>query len=142
MNGLFDFFHLRGKQGKLYILTVKIKKGMLTYESLLAGFRRGIRNGNWKRLSVFERALLLASLSYAKIRKRIVSGHLSMRLAEILEKLKETPAMRVFRRGLEKACELLMYSERRRLFSWAPSLKEWLKDPNYIFWLGTVCHVS
>ncbi len=115
---------------------------MLTYESLLVGFRRGMRNGNWKRLSVFERALLLASLSYAKIRRRIVSRHLSMRLAEILEKLKETPAMRVFRRGLEKACELLMYGERRGLFSWAPSLKEWLKDPNYIFWLGTVCHVS
>jgi hypothetical protein len=23
------------------------------------------------------------------------------------------------------------------IFAWAPSLREWLKDPDYVFWLGT-----
>ena len=22
------------------------------------------------------------------------------------------------------------------IFAWAPSLREWLKDPDYVFWLG------
>jgi len=24
------------------------------------------------------------------------------------------------------------------VFIWAPRVKDWLKDPSYIFWLGTV----
>ena len=34
----------------------------------------------------------------------------------------------------EKAVELLNKGE--SIFAWAPSLREWLKDPDYVFWLG------
>jgi hypothetical protein len=60
------------------------------------------------------------------------------KLVALIEKLLETRGMRIFKRGFEKAVELLEKSEERGVFVWAPSLRYWLKDPDYIFWLGTV----
>ena len=37
----------------------------------------------------------------------------------------------------EKAIEILNKSEEGGVFTWASQLKYWLKDPDYIFWLGT-----
>ena len=34
----------------------------------------------------------------------------------------------------EKAAVLLSKGE--NVFAWAPSFKAWLKDPDYVFWLG------
>lgn len=56
----------------------------------------------------------------------------------LIEKLKETKGMRIFKRGFEKAVEMLEKGEEVEVFKWAPRLKYWLKDPDYIFWLGTV----
>lgn len=44
--------------------------------------------------------------------------------------------MRIFKRGYEKAVALLQQGEEKGVFAWAPSLRYWLKDPDYIFWLG------
>jgi hypothetical protein len=46
--------------------------------------------------------------------------------------------MRILKRGFRKAIEILNKSEEGGVFTWAPQLKYWLKDPDYIFWLGTV----
>jgi len=47
--------------------------------------------------------------------------------------------MRIFKKGFEKAIEMLGKSEEGvGVFTWAPQLKYWLKDPDYIFWLGTM----
>ena len=56
------------------------------------------------------------------------------KLSTLMEKLKATSGARVFKRGYEKAVELLSKGE--GIFAWAPSLREWLKDPDYVFWLG------
>ena len=40
--------------------------------------------------------------------------------------------------GFEKAVEMFEKGEEKGVFVWAPSLRYWLKDPDYIFWLGTV----
>ncbi len=45
--------------------------------------------------------------------------------------------MRIFKRGLKKAVAMLEKGEEKGVFVWAPSLKKWLKDPDYISWLGT-----
>jgi len=55
-------------------------------------------------------------------------------LAVLVDKLKETSGARVFRRGYEKAVELLSKGE--SIFAWAPSFRDWLRDPDYVFWLG------
>ena len=45
--------------------------------------------------------------------------------------------MKIFKRGFKKAIDLLHKYEEKEVFTWAPQLKHWLKDPDYIFWLGT-----
>ena len=112
---------------------------VLTYEELLATFRKNLRNGNWKRPNSLERALFRASLGYAKHRGSIVNAALIEKLfLALVEKLKETKGMRIFKRGFENAVEMLSKSEEGGVYIWASQLKHWLRDPNYIFWLGAM----
>jgi hypothetical protein len=107
---------------------------MFTYKELLTSFRKGLRNGNWRKLSRLEKALYMASLWYSRVQGAIINEMLVSKLSSLVEKLKATSGASVFRRGFEKAVELLNKGE--GIFAWAPSLREWLKDPDYIFWLG------
>ena len=68
----------------------------------------------------------------------IVNGPLVEKLLGLVERLKETKGMRIFKKGLKKAAKLLDKGEETGVFVWAPRLRQWLKDPDYIFWLGTV----
>ena len=111
---------------------------VLTYEELLATFRKNLRNGNWKRPNSLERALFGASLWYAKHRGSIVNAALIEKLTALIKKLKETKGTKIFKKGLRKAIEMFRKCEEKGVFTWAPQLKYWLKDPDYIFWLGTV----
>jgi len=107
---------------------------MFTYKELLRAFRKGLRNGNWRKLRRVEKALYMASLWYARVRGAIMNETLVGKLSVLMEKLKATSGARVFKRGFEKAVELLSKGE--SIFAWAPRLREWLKDPDYVFWLG------
>ena len=64
----------------------------------------------------------------------ILNGKLVSNLAVLVDKLKATSGARVFKRGYEKAVELLNKGE--GIFAWAPSLRKWLRDSDYVFWLG------
>ena len=79
-----------------------------------------------------------AAMGYARYGRSIANGKLVEKLLGLIEKLKETKGMRIFkfRRGFEKAVEMLEKGEEKGVFVWAPSLKKWLKDPDYVFWLG------
>ena len=107
---------------------------MLTYEKLLTSFRKGLRNGNWRKLRRVEKALFMAALWYSRVQGKIVNEMVVGKLSALMEILKETKGARVFKRGYEKAVALLNKGE--SVFAWAPSLREWLKDPDYVFWLG------
>ena len=107
---------------------------MFTYKELLTDFRKGLRNGNWRKLSRLEKALYMASLWYSRVQGAIINETLVWMLSVLIEKLKETKGARIFKRGYEKAVELLSKGE--GIFAWAPSLREWLKEPDYVFWLG------
>lgn len=107
---------------------------MFTYKELLASFRKGLRNGNWRKLSRLEQALYRASLWYSRVRGAIMNENLVSKLSTLMEKLKETKGVRIFKRGFEKAVTLLNKGE--GIFAWAPSFRTWLKDPDYVFWLG------
>jgi hypothetical protein len=107
---------------------------MFTYKELLTSFRKGLRNGNWRKLSRLEKALYMASLWYSRHQRAIINEILVGKLSLLVEKLKETKGARVFKRGFEKAVELLSKGE--GIFAWAPSFRDWLKNPDYVFWLG------
>ena len=114
----------------------------ITYEGLLTSFKKSLRNGNWRHLNPLDKALYRASLWYAKHRGSIVNASLVEKLLGLVERLKETKGMKIFKRGFKKAVEMLRKCEEQGqeqgVFTWAPQLKEWLKEPDYIFWLGTV----
>jgi len=115
----------------------KVSGGMyaLTVDELFASFRRGLRNGNWMKLRASERAFFKAALFYLRRGGRIVSVSVSEKLRFLIDKLNETIRMRIFRRGFERALEILNACKN---FAWYPYLKKWLKEPDYIFWLGTI----
>jgi len=56
------------------------------------------------------------------------------KLSVLVEKLNATSGARIFRWEYEKAAGMLSKGE--NVFAWAPSFKAWLKDPDYVFWLG------
>lgn len=66
----------------------------------------------------------------------ILSGRLIAMLGDIIEKLRETVKVRIFRVGLAKAEDMERGYE--EVFKWAPELRKWLKDPDYVFWLGVI----
>ena len=115
-------------------MSLVVKASAITGDVLFASFRRGLRNGNWKKLKERERAFFKAALFYLRRGGRIVSESVLEKLRFLMEKLNETRGMRIFRRGFERAIGILRACENAFM---AP-LKKWLKDPDYIFWLGTV----
>jgi hypothetical protein len=118
----------------------------LSYEELRDKLKKGIRKGNWRKLTRTEKALYRAAMAYTRPNARIkgktardiVNDLIVKKLLALIKKLQETRGMRIFKRGYEKAVALLQSGEERGVFTWAPSLRSWLKDPDYIFWLGTV----
>ena len=126
------------KKGKGISEVVSEKdKQIWSYEELLMSFKKGLRNGNWRKLNLLDNALYRAALWYSKRCGSIMSKSLVEKLLAFVEKLKETKGTRIFNRGFKKAVEILSKGEEGGIFIWAPRLKYWLKDPNYIFWLGT-----
>ena len=47
---------------------------MFTYNDLLASFRKGLRNGNWRKLSILEKALYRASLGDSSVQGAIIKA--------------------------------------------------------------------
>jgi len=115
----------------------------LSYQALRDQLTKGVRNRNWIKLSQKEKALYRAAMAYSKPKKLemgrdIVNRVVADKLCELIAKLVETQGMKVFKRGFKKAVELYQKSEENSVFIWVTQFKHWLKDPDYIFWLGTV----
>ena len=96
---------------------------------------KGWRNRNWQGLTRREKGLYMAAMWYAKGKGEIVNGLVVGKLMSIVEKLRATIKTRIFQAGLAKAEEMLAEDD-KCVFKWAPQLREWLKDLDYIFWLG------
>ena len=84
----------------------------ITYKELIASFKKGLRNGNWRKLRFLDKALYRAAMGYARNGRSMMNGKLVEKLLELVAGLKETKGMRIFKGGFEKAVELL--GERRR----------------------------
>lgn len=112
------------------------KPRVLSYGDLLNILRKACRNGNWRRLKGVEKALFKATLQLARLRGRIVNPTLLESVKNIVEKLLQTPATRILQLGRERASRLLQHYRVNGVFKWAPSVKSWLKDPDYLLWLG------
>ena len=108
----------------------------VSYADLQRHWRKGLRNGNWRKLNPLKKGLYMAARWYVRGKGEILSGRLIAMLGDIIEKLRETVKVRIFRVGLAKAEDMERGYE--EVFKWAPELRKWLKDPDYVFWLGVI----
>lgn len=108
----------------------------MQYAELLFYFRKALRNGNWRYLSYLEKCLYRAVLFYTKVKCEIVNSKLAAMVLSIVEKLKKTPRLRILKAGQEEAKRISSTCGENGVFEWCPQLKEWLREPDYIFWLG------
>jgi len=46
----------------------------ITYADISATFRKGVRNGNWRKLRFLDKALFRAAMGYAKRGRSIING--------------------------------------------------------------------
>jgi len=123
-------------RGSCLRLVVPFTDDYLDFSYLSAVRRRGLRNGNWPRLPPVDRALFRCALWVTKVRGRIVSFRLMVRVLGIALKLLMAPRMRIWRAGRARAEELMRRFEERGLFEWTPNVRSWLVDPSYVFCLG------
>lgn len=108
----------------------------LDYSGLLAVRRRGLRNGNWRRLPLVDRGLFRCALWVAKVHGGIESLRLLVRVLGVVLKLLESRSMRIWMAGRARAEELKRRFEDRRLFDWAPQVRAWLEERRFVFYLG------
>ena len=126
------------REAVVNVLNDPMRTTELTACRLLTALRKGQRTGRWRRLHLLDKALVKASLQYLRHGGRISNETLLVKLERLIEQLLETRGQRIVSRGLAKAAALLREGAEKGLFSWVPRMNEWLKDPDYIFWLGTV----
>jgi len=108
----------------------------LSYHSLSSFWKKGFRNGNWKKLSKIEKALYIASLSLARMRGKIVNSRLILELQKIIGKLRETAGGRLMMGAYQRAMKLYERFLTIGLFEWAPQVRAWFNDPSYVLWIG------
>ncbi|MBC8521086.1 MAG: hypothetical protein H8D26_03735 [Methanomicrobia archaeon] len=98
-------------------IKMNIEKASLSYAELREKFKKGLRNGNWRKLNRKEKALYRAAMAYTKLRKKgemamdIVNRMLVEKLLGLIERLKETKGKRILKRGLKKAVEESLMSK-------------------------------
>jgi hypothetical protein len=119
-------------------ITIKLDIGEqpFSYEDLVKVRLKAFRNGNWRRLKVVEKAFFNASLCLAKLRGRIINPSLIKAVKTIISKLLQVPKNMIMQLAKKHASLLYRLYENNGIFKWAPQIKKWFKEPQYLFWLG------
>jgi hypothetical protein len=111
----------------------------LSYASLVRFWRRSIRNHSWARLSTAERGLYRCALWIAKARNKVTNTRLMVQILRIALKLRQNFQSRIVKVGRAKAVRMFQeYAQSGGVFSWAPRMRECLRDPKYIMYLGVL----
>ena len=94
----------------------------LTYAWLVAFKRGGLRNRNWTRLNITEKAFFRCGLWIARVRGEISNTKLMVQILRIACKLAENLRSDVFKVGRKRVLLMSEMYEKARVFSWAPQL--------------------
>ena len=111
---------------------------VILYADLLSIWKKCLRNGNIKKLSKIEKALLRASIIYSKIKGKIINKELIEKIENIINKINKSLKEKIFEKGLEKAWMML----KGKTYKIFPIIRKWINEDEYIFWLGTEIFVS
>jgi len=109
----------------------------LGYAWLTTIWRRSLRKGSWAKLSPTRKALIRCALWIAKTRGRISNTRLVTQVLHIAFQILGSFQIRIAAAGKQRAIRMSrIYNELGGVFSWAPQVREWLSDANYVFYLG------
>jgi len=115
------------------------KGNSLSYAWLARFWRRSLRNQNWTGLKIAERGLFRCALWLAKARGKISNMRLMVQVLRIALKLLDSSQSRIARAGKRRALMMFeAYAKPGGVFSWAPRMREWLRDPRYVWYLGVM----
>ena len=111
----------------------------ITYPRLVDVRRRGLRNGNWRRLESGQKALFRCALWLAKTRGQICNTKLMVQIAGVALRLVENVRSNILRLGRNRSTKMLAnYSKPGAVFGWAPKVREWLSEAGYVWYLGVL----
>jgi hypothetical protein len=102
----------------------------LSFSDLSRFYKSCLRRGSWNNLSAMDKAFYIACMKLSKI-KKIINKEIIESVISIMKKLNSFKE-KIMKKGKEVA-EVLSKSKTATMI---PAIKDWLKDPNYIFWLG------
>ena len=103
---------------------------ILTFSDLSRFYRSCLRKGSWNSLSAMDKAFYIACMKLSKI-KKIINKEIIEAVISIMKKLNSFKE-KIMKKGKEVAEAIL----KSKVVMMIPKIKDWLKDPNYIFWLG------
>jgi len=106
------------------------------YEELKGFKEKAYRNGNWRKLSFDEKVIYKAALALAKLRGKIVNLNLVQRIKEIVEKLLESPKVKLVSLGRKVLIEKLKIYIKSKQFYLARTLFSLRNDTNFLIYLG------
>ena len=109
---------------------------LIDHATLVRAFRKGLRNGTWKKLDPLKKAYFRAAIAYSKITGKIVNLTVLKAVLGVIKMLTSPLKRRIWQRGLEAACVMRSQFKDKGVFNWCPQLKGWLEDLDYIFYLG------
>jgi hypothetical protein len=90
-------------------------------------------------LNTTERALFRCALWVAKVRGRISNTKLIVEVLKLALKLIEGLGDSIMQAGRKRVVTMSeAYGQPQGVFSWAPRVKRWLSDPNYVLYLGVL----
>jgi hypothetical protein len=110
---------------------------MLSHRQMTYLFRKSLRNGNWFRLNIIEKALFRCGLWVARARGCVRSPELILQLLRVASRLLENVCATIDRVGKRRAAQMLEeFSRPQGVFTWAPKLREWLQHASFVRYLG------
>jgi len=111
-------------------------KNYFSYKELKSFKEKAYRNGNWRKLSFEEKVMYKAALALAKFRGKIVNLNLVQRIKEIVEKLLESPKVKLIRLGRKVLIEKLKIYMKSKQFNLAKTLFVLRNNVNFLMYLG------
>ena len=106
---------------------------VISYTDILSMWRKGLRNGAFRRLPMIEKGVFRAALCYAKMKGRIINKRLVEMVKGVADRICKSLRQRIFEHGLERAW-LMLSGKCYKIF---PVVRKWIDDDAYILWLGT-----
>ena len=105
----------------------------IDYFELKGVWVKACRNGNVRKLNTIQRGFFRACLTYTKKNGAIINKTVLDMLGRLIEMLTATPRREALKQGFEKVKSLVKNSLLIRVF---PKILDWVKDLDYIVYLG------